>query len=197
MVGSSEIKILQNNPMEFRKDINGLRAIAVLAVILFHYNKNWVPGGFVGVDVFFAISGFLMTSIIFKGVENGSFSIVGFIKRRAKRIIPPLIIVILLSIAFGYFVLEPITYQMAGKHGLYSLLFLSNHIYNGESGYFDAAASSKIFLHTWSLSVEWQFYVIYPIVVFIISKFTGIKQIRAIAVLFFFLFFLQVSIIQR
>lgn len=176
--------------MEFRKDINGLRAIAVLAVIIFHYNKNWLPGGFVGVDVFFAISGFLMTSIIFNGLQSGSFSIIGFIKRRAKRIIPPLIVVILISIAFGYLVLDPITYQMAGKHGLYSLLFLSNHIYNGESGYFDAAASSKIFLHTWSLSVEWQFYILYPIVVFILSKFVGISKIRTIAVLCFFIFFI-------
>lgn len=176
--------------MEFRKDINGLRAIAVLAVIIFHYNKNWLPGGFVGVDVFFAISGFLMTSIIFKGVENGTFSIIGFIKRRAKRIIPPLIIVILLSITFGYLVLDPITYQMAGKHGLYSLLFLSNHIYSGESGYFDAAASSKIFLHTWSLSVEWQFYILYPIVVFVLSKTSGLKHIKSIVALSFFAFFL-------
>ncbi|WP_318385813.1 acyltransferase family protein [Enterobacter sp.] len=176
--------------MEFRKDINGLRAIAVLSVIIFHYNKDWLPGGFVGVDVFFAISGFLMTSIIFNGIEKGNFSIISFIKRRAKRIIPPLIVVILLSIAFGYLVLEPITYQMAGKHGLYSLLFLSNHIYNGESGYFDAAAASKIFLHTWSLSVEWQFYIIYPIAVFILSKLTELKTIRAIAILCFFSFFL-------
>lgn len=176
--------------MEFRKDINGLRAIAVMAVIFFHYNKNWLPGGFVGVDVFFAISGFLMTSIIFNGVEKGSFSILNFIKRRAKRIIPPLIVVILFSIVFGYLVLDPITYQMAGKHGLYSLLFLSNHIYNAESGYFDAAASSKIFLHTWSLSVEWQFYILYPIAVFILSKLFDIKRIKYIAVTCFFMFFL-------
>lgn len=176
--------------LKYRKDINGLRAIAVLAVIIFHYNKNWLPGGFVGVDVFFAISGFLMTSIIFKGVENGTFSILGFINRRAKRIIPPLIIVILLSIAFGYLVLDPINYQMAGKHGLYSLLFLSNYIYNGESGYFDAAASSKIFLHTWSLSVEWQFYILYPIVVFLLSKSIGLKKIKSITILSFLAFFL-------
>lgn len=171
--------------MDFRKDINGLRAIAVISVILFHFNKNWLPGGFIGVDVFFVISGFLMTSIIFNGVSSGSFSVINFIKRRVKRIVPPLIIVVLASIIFGYMVLEPISYQMAGKHGFDSLLFISNIIYKNESGYFDQESASKIFLHTWSLSVEWQFYIAYPIAIYILSKLFDTKSIHKIILLLF------------
>lgn len=97
--------------MAFRKDINGLRAIAVIAVVLFHFNPSWVSGGFAGVDVFFVISGFLMTGIIFRGIEKNDFSIFKFYKARANRIIPALGLVVLVCFLLGYFLLSPISYD--------------------------------------------------------------------------------------
>lgn len=164
----------------FRKDINGLRALAVMSVVLYHFNSNYLPGGFAGVDVFFVISGFLMTSIIFKGIENSNFSILKFFQARAKRIAPALVAVITIMMILGYAFFEPLTYQIMGKHGVSSLLFVSNIVYANESGYFDQDAFSKFFLHTWSLSVEWQFYIIYPIILVALSKFLSIKNIKII-----------------
>ena len=152
---------MQNN--SFRQDINGLRAIAVIAVVLFHFNASWMPGGFAGVDVFFVISGFLMTGIIFRGIEQENFSILKFYVARANRIIPALAVLCLVLLVFGWFYLTPLDYKALGKHAASSVAFLSNIIYWRESGYFDAASHEKWLLHTWSLSVEWQFYILYPL----------------------------------
>ncbi|EOD6304263.1 TPA: acyltransferase [Proteus mirabilis] len=168
---------------KFRADINGLRAIAVLSVMLFHFNQGLVPGGFAGVDVFFVISGFLMTSIIFRGLESNNFSLWSFLKARARRIVPALVTVISIVLALGYLFFEPLTYQLVGKHGLSSLLFISNITYANEAGYFDADSFSKLFLHTWSLSVEWQFYIVYPIVLIILSKLFSINTLKKIVVI--------------
>ncbi|WP_404764678.1 acyltransferase family protein [Proteus terrae] len=168
---------------KFRADINGLRAIAVLSVMFFHFNQGLVPGGFAGVDVFFVISGFLMTSIIFRGLENNSFSLWNFLKARARRIVPALLTVVLFVLTLGYLFLEPMTYKLVGEHGFSSLLFTSNITYANESGYFDADSSNKIFLHTWSLSVEWQFYILYPIVLLALSKLLSIKTLRKVVLI--------------
>lgn len=174
----------------FRKDINGLRALAVLSVVAFHFSDSLAPGGFVGVDVFFVISGFLMTSIIMKGMDAGDFSIAQFLTSRAKRIIPALTFVILLMLIIGYLSFDPITFKKLGTHSLGSLLFFSNIIYQNESGYFDGDSISKVLLHTWSLSVEWQFYVLYPILISLIARFTSKKIIKkTIPILFLFSFF--------
>ena len=148
----------------FRKDINGLRAIAVLAVMLFHFRPSLLPGGFAGVDVFFVISGYLMTGIILKGVQSESFSIVNFYIARANRIIPALVVLCFVLLVLGYFYLVPYDYEVLGKHVVSSATFTSNIIYWRESGYFNSASLDKWLLHTWSLSVEWQFYIIYPLV---------------------------------
>ncbi|HCR4033766.1 TPA: acyltransferase, partial [Morganella morganii] len=148
----------------FRKDINGLRALAVLSVVIFHFNRDYLPGGFIGVDIFFVISGFLMTSIIFRGLLNNNFSYTQFLYSRVKRIIPALMCIISILILFGFLFLEPMSYLSLGKHSFYSLLFSSNIVYWLESGYFDVNSNNKFLLHTWSLSVEWQFYMIYPLV---------------------------------
>ncbi|WYW97586.1 acyltransferase family protein [Proteus vulgaris] len=168
---------------KFRADINGLRAIAVLSVMFFHFNQELVPGGFAGVDVFFVISGFLMTSIIFRGLESNNFSLWSFLKARARRIVPALITIILIVLVLGYLFFEPLTYQLVGKHGFSSLLFISNITYANEAGYFDADSFSKLFLHTWSLSVEWQFYIIYPIILLILSKLLSINTLKKIVVI--------------
>ena len=175
--------------MEFRKDINGLRAIAVMAVVIFHFNSTWLPGGFAGVDVFFVISGYLMTSIIFSGLENGTFKTFEFYKSRARRIIPALTFACLAIILFGWFFIAPTDYQTLNKHALSSLTFVSNFIYWQESGYFDIASKSKWLLHTWSLSVEWQFYIIYPLVLVALSKIFSLKvcaRILAVCTILFF-----------
>tara|TARA_R110002095_G_scaffold182303_2_gene159559 strand:- start:1071 stop:2975 length:1905 start_codon:yes stop_codon:yes gene_type:complete len=165
--------------MEFRKDINGLRAIAVVAVMLFHFNASWVPGGFAGVDVFFVISGFLMTGIILTGTGKGNFSILKFYIARANRIIPALAVLCLVLLVFGWFFLTPMDNKALGKHVGSSIGFFSNFIYWKEAGYFDVASHEKWLLHTWSLSVEWQFYIIYPLVIVAMQKFMTFKVMKA------------------
>lgn len=184
----------------FRKDINGLRAIAVLSVMFFHFNQELLPGGFAGVDVFFVISGFLMTSIIFRGLESNHFSLWSFLKARARRIVPALITIILIVLALGYIFFEPLTYQLVGEHGFSSLLFISNITYANEAGYFDADSFSKLFLHTWSLSVEWQFYIVYPIILLILSKLLSIstlKKIVVISAIISFIFCIYLSSVNK
>lgn len=165
--------------MKFRKDINGLRAIAVIAVVLFHFDSSWVSGGFAGVDVFFVISGFLMTGIIFRGmVEVKKFSIFKFYIARANRIIPALSFLCLVLLLFGWFHLAPYDYKILGKHIGSSIGFVSNIIYWSESGYFSSASHGKWLLHTWSLSVEWQFYLLYPLILVAIRKFTSVDFMK-------------------
>lgn len=148
----------------FRSDINGLRAIAVAAVVLFHFAVPGIGGGFAGVDVFFVISGYLMTQIIFPQVENMRFSLIYFYLARARRILPALVALCIAVTIAGWFTLLPADYKTLGKHVAGALSFVSNIVFARESGYFDAAPVDKWLLHTWSLSVEWQFYIIYPIV---------------------------------
>lgn len=165
--------------MKFRKDINGLRAISVIAVVLFHFNSSWMPGGFSGVDVFFVISGFLMTGIIFRGIEKENFSILNFYVARANRIIPALAVLCLVLLIFGWFYLSPIEYRALGRHAASSMVFLSNIIYWNESGYFNAASQENWLLHTWSLSTEWKFYIIYPLILVAMRKFMPVKAMKA------------------
>ncbi|WP_201582659.1 acyltransferase family protein [Psychrobacter jeotgali] len=169
--------------MKFRKDINGLRAIAVIAVVLFHFNATWMPGGFAGVDVFFVISGFLMTGIIFRGIEQDDFSILKFYVARANRIIPALALLCLVLLVFGWFYLTPFDYRALGKHAASSVGFLSNFVYWSEAGYFDASSHEKWLLHSWSLSVEWQFYIIYPLILVAMRKFMSIKTMKIMLII--------------
>lgn len=164
--------------MLFRKDINGLRAIAVLAVLVYHFHPAWLPGGFAGVDVFFVISGYLITGIILRGLEGGTFSLLTFYRSRAQRIIPALAALCAVLLAGGWFYLLPLDYSALGKHVAASLGFVSNIVYWQEAGYFTANAHEKWLLHTWSLSVEWQFYLLYPVALLILSRLTGRDQLR-------------------
>lgn len=164
--------------MEFRKDINALRAVAVISVVIFHFNADLLTGGFAGVDVFFAISGYLMTGIILSGIEGGKFSLSRFYFSRAKRIIPALSLLCLSLIIFGWFFLPPLDYRAIGKHALSSMTFVSNFIYWQEAGYFDATSHEKWLLHTWSLSAEWQFYLIYPLIISALSHFLTKRSVR-------------------
>lgn len=163
---------------KFRNDINGLRAWAVIAVVLYHFGVPGFSGGFVGVDVFFVISGFLMTRIIVSGMESGNFSFLQFYLARARRIIPMLLVLCFALLIFGWFWLPEQNYKLLATHVVNTLFFISNIKFWRESGYFDASSHEKWLLHTWSLSVEWQFYIILPIIIFVLWKFINYKAAK-------------------
>lgn len=152
---------------KYRPDIDGLRAIAILSVVLFHAFPEIVHGGFIGVDVFFVISGYLISSIIYSNLQNHSFSFKDFYMRRVRRIFPALLTILVSSYIFGWFFLTPrefetLNQQIAGGAG-----FISNFIFWRQSGYFDIAADKKPLLHLWSLAVEEQFYIFWPLLLWI------------------------------
>ena len=151
---------------KYRPDIDGLRAIAVLSVVAFHAFPSALRGGFVGVDVFFIISGFLISSILFENLGRDSFSFVEFYRRRVARIFPALLTVLGSSLAFGAIVLMANEYQALTKHVLGGVGFVSNYVLWGESGYFDSAAETKPLLHLWSLGIEEQYYLLWPAIVY-------------------------------
>ena len=156
--------------LSFRADINGLRAWAVVAVVLYHFGVPGFAGGFVGVDVFFVISGFLMTGLVVRELERGTLSVPGFYMARARRIVPALVVLCAVLLALGWFVLLPPDYKMLSTHSVYALSFLSNVEFWQEAGYFDVASHEKWLLHTWSLSVEWQFYLLLPVVLWVVWR---------------------------
>ncbi len=166
----------------FRKDINGLRAIGVIAVIIFHFNAAWLPGGFAGVDIFFVLSGYLMTKLVVSGITDGEFSLARFYLSRARRIIPALAILCLILLILGWFILAPGDYAHLARHIEKNLSFTSNVTYFQESGYFDIVSHKKWLLHTWSLSVEWQFYLLYPLVILLYNRVFGLKSLRWLVV---------------
>ena len=141
----------------YRADIDGLRALAVLAVIAFHAFPEWVSGGFIGVDVFFVISGFLITTLIQDSLQQQSFSFRAFYASRVRRLFPSLVIVLLACQVFGWFALLSNEYKALGKHIAASTAFIPNFIFWSESGYFDYAADAKPLLHLGSLGIEEQF----------------------------------------
>ena len=147
---------------KYRPDIDGLRAVAVLAVVGFHAFPSLVCGGFTGVDVFFVISGFLITTIIFQNLDQGTFRLSEFYARRIRRIFPALIVVLSFCLALGWFLLLADEFNQLGKHIAAGAGFVANFILWREVGYFDNSAETKPLLHLWSLSIEEQFYVIWP-----------------------------------
>jgi peptidoglycan/LPS O-acetylase OafA/YrhL len=157
--------------IKYRPEVDGLRAIAVCAVLLFHAEFSAVPGGFMGVDIFFVISGFLITSIIIKDLKNDTFSFWAFWERRFRRILPPLFLVIAFTLIAAYFIFLTIDFTEFGKQLMAQSLFSSNLLFAKQGGYFDSTNDLKPLLHTWSLAVEEQFYLFFPIAMYIIGKF--------------------------
>lgn len=156
--------------MKYRPEIDGMRAVAVILVLLFHAEGSWCPGGFIGVDVFFVISGYLITSIIRKDVAAGKFSLLNFYERRARRILPAFVVMLTTVLAVSLFVVLPSAFKGVGRSVTSSALSVSNILFWAEDGYFAAASEEKPLLHTWSLGVEEQFYFLLPLLMMWISS---------------------------
>jgi peptidoglycan/LPS O-acetylase OafA/YrhL len=172
--------------MKYRPEIDGLRAISVLSVFLFHLGDRFAAGGFVGVDVFFVISGYLITTLIYTERKGDRFSLVSFYVRRVKRIAPALLTMILATISAGFLILSPGDYALLARSSLFALGGASNFFFLENTGYFDAEAATMPLLHTWSLGVEEQFYVVWPslwLVLWTLSRKTKISMLVSIAIL--------------
>jgi len=149
--------------MHYRKDIDGLRSLAILPVVAYHAGLH-IPGGFIGVDIFFVISGFLITSLILESAEKGEFKFSEFYFRRAKRLLPALFFMILLTAIASLFILTPSAYEEFSTSTVAATFFVSNFFFNNSIDYFSASADTMPLLHTWSLAVEEQFYLFWPVV---------------------------------
>lgn len=172
---------------KYRADIDGLRAIAILSVVGFHAFPSWIKGGFIGVDIFFVISGFLISTIIAGSLERNSFNFIEFYSRRIKRIFPAMLLVLTVCFAFGWFALLADEYKQLGKHIAGGAGFVSNFVFWNESGYFDNAAETKPLLHLWSLGIEEQFYIFWPLLLWLTwkNRFSLLTITIAIAVISF------------
>ena len=169
--------------MQYRSEIDGLRAFAVISVILFHAGFTTFNGGFIGVDVFFVISGYLISTIIIEEIEAGSFDFWSFYERRARRILPALFLVILCIFPIAYVWMLPEELKAFSLSAVSATLFFSNIFFWSQSGYFDTASELKPLLHTWSLGVEEQFYIIFPIFMISIWKKNRSQLIWRIAII--------------
>lgn len=182
----------------FRTDINGLRAYAVLGVMLFHFGVPGFSGGFIGVDVFFVISGYLMTRIAIEEADRRKGLdwtwLWRFYLARARRIVPALLVLCITLLAIGWLTLPTGDYKQLSSHTLVALAFLSNLKFWSEAGYFDVASHDKWLLHTWSLSVEWQFYLLFPILLLILWRLFPNRRAVTIALLVGLAFSLSLSI---
>lgn len=158
-----------NDPNKYRADIDGLRSIAVLSVIIFHINKNIIPGGFVGVDIFFVISGYLITLHILRDLDRKVFSIVEFYRKRIKRIVPAMLTVVLISIVVAQIIFRPNDAEKVSESGLWSLFSMANVYFwkFQDTSYFAAANHEMPLLHLWSLGVEEQFYIFWPLILLV------------------------------
>lgn len=155
---------------KYRPDIDGLRAVAVLSVVIFHAFPDLIPGGFIGVDVFFVISGFLISTIIFKSLSTDNFSFTDFYARRIKRIFPALFVVLLVTYGLGWHSLLADEFRQLGKHIAAGAGFVANLVFWSEAGYFDNASETKPLLHLWSLGIEEQFYIVWPLLLWLAWK---------------------------
>ncbi|MDD5548460.1 MAG: acyltransferase family protein [Sulfurovaceae bacterium] len=172
-----------NHSLAYNKSIDGLRGIAILLVLLFHIYPKEFSFGYVGVDIFFVLSGFLITQIIYTKLISGTFSFKEFYRNRVRRIFPAMIIVLIFSFIVGYLFLFPKELELFSKHITSSALFYENFRLIGESGYWDEASTKKPLLHFWSLSIEEQFYIFWPMLIFVLYKFK-FKLVSSLSIVF-------------
>lgn len=157
--------------LKYRADIDGLRAIAVLMVVLFHMNAYWIPGGFIGVDIFFVISGYIITSAIYPQIVNKEFSFNQFYVKRIKRILPLFYLVAMTSLVFAYWLYTPNDFMGFADSLRYASTFIANVYFEKHSGYFAPTSETLPLLHTWSLSIEEQFYFVWPMVLILAARY--------------------------
>ena len=160
-----------NQEIKYRYDIDSLRGIAVLVVCLFHFWPQYITGGYIGVDIFFVISGFLITSIITKKLESDTFSFADFYIRRVRRLFPALLAILLLTLLVGFYLFLYDDFVDLIKHTLYALIFSSNLMLWRDVNYFNSTAELKTLLHLWSLGIEEQFYLVWPLIIVLLRKF--------------------------
>ncbi|HHQ4647060.1 TPA: acyltransferase family protein [Aeromonas hydrophila] len=174
-----------NHELKYRPDIDALRAIAVISVVIYHFSKSWLPGGFVGVDIFFVISGFLISGILIKSVEGNTFSLAGFYLRRVRRILPATIFCIFITTLFCSSFFIPSDGLSLAKSAMAALLSFSNIFFwkSIDTSYFAPSADTLPLLHTWSLGVEEQFYLIWPLIILFLAKWNNVKWIGGVAVI--------------
>jgi peptidoglycan/LPS O-acetylase OafA/YrhL len=171
----------------YRPDIDGLRAVSVTAVLLHHLGATWMPGGFIGVDVFFVISGFLITGIIARESDEGRFSYLTFYERRIRRIYPALLLVLIVTAVLAWLLFVPLELRYFGRSLSWTPLFASNFVFMGQTGYFDPDGATKPLLHTWSLGVEEQYYIVFPLLLFGAARFSidRVKLVGGLVVISF------------
>jgi len=169
--------------MQYRREIDGLRAVAVVPVMLFHAGYKTFGGGYIGVDVFFVISGYLITKTLLEDIERREFSLVSFYERRARRILPALFFIIFMIVPFAWFLLLPEQMVLFGRSVVYTALFASNFFFYHQQGYFSENSELQPLLHTWSLAVEEQFYLIFPVVLAIAMRFGKRNALCVICIL--------------
>jgi peptidoglycan/LPS O-acetylase OafA/YrhL len=183
--------------IKYRRDIDGLRGIAVGLVVLYHVFPKWCPGGFVGVDIFFVISGYLITSIIVMEANRGEFSLKNFYLRRIRRLYPALILVLISTILGGWLILLPDEFQSLGNHTIASLLYYNNFLLWTESGYFEQGSVYKPLLHLWSLAVEEQFYLLWPAALLAIVKLRKEVQPKVVVLVTTILLIMNETLLNR
>lgn len=154
----------------YRADIDGLRALAVLSVTIFHLRASWMPNGFLGVDIFFVLSGFLITTILYREITTDTFSFARFYIRRIRRILPAFFVVVFVALGLGLLLFQYGDLYALKKSAIASVAFLANIEFARQGGYFDVSAEEKPLLHIWSLSVEEQFYFVFPLILIFCIK---------------------------
>lgn len=188
--------IVHNPHLSYRSDIDGLRALAIIAVVIFHVFPDWFPGGFVGVDIFFVISGYLITGIILKAQSGEGFSLGEFYSRRIKRIFPALIVVMIFCLVFGWYALLAEEYKALGKHIVAGVIYVPNLVFSAESGHSTVAAELKPLLHLWSLGIEEQFYMVWPLLLILTLR-VNLNPLAVIVLLLSVSFILNLVNIQQ
>lgn len=176
------------NNIKYRPDVDGLRAVAVILVILFHMNSGWIPGGFIGVDIFFVISGFIITSTIYPQIVAKEFSFNLFYIKRIKRILPLFYLVVVVSLLFASWLYTPSDFIGFADSWRYSSAFIANIYFEKHSGYFAPTSETLPLLHTWSLSIEEQFYFVWPMVLLLAAKYLPKRFLIAFVALSFTVF---------
>jgi peptidoglycan/LPS O-acetylase OafA/YrhL len=184
-------KNVNSELFKYRPDVDGLRAIAVLLVVFYHAFPRFLTGGFIGVDIFFVISGYLITSIIVNNLNNSHFNFTDFYSRRVRRLAPALILVLIFSYAIGLLFLQNDEFKQLKRHIFGGVTFTSNFIFWNEAGYFDNAADAKPLLHLWSLAIEEQFYLVWPFLLYVFFKFKKLNFTFFISLIFTCSFFIN------